>query len=151
MIRHLLYRSRQAYDFRNDDLLRLLLAARRHKGERGITGLLLYRDGVFMQLLEGARDEVERLYASSAADPRHRDVDVLHSAEDEARLMPGWHMAYAQAPRLDGADVFAGLVNDGGALRLLGASLGHSGITAAMQAFLGAGAGVPGPAGRALQ
>lgn len=140
MIRRLLYRSRQSYEFGTDDLLRLLLSARRYNGDHGITGLLLYRDGVFMQLLEGAAAEIDGLYARIAADPRHRDIDMLQAADEAERMMPGWQMAYAQAPQLDGEDVFAGLVTDAGALRLLArAAAGSSAIATTMNRFLARG------------
>ncbi|TDK24422.1 BLUF domain-containing protein [Luteimonas aestuarii] len=143
MIRRLLYRSRQAYEFGTDDLLRLLLAARRYNGAQGVTGLLLFREGLFMQLLEGARTDVEMLYARIAQDPRHREVEMLQIADGVERMMPGWQMGYAQAPQIDGKDVFSGLVTDAGALQLLArAGDRSSGIAATMRGFL-AGEGAP--------
>lgn len=151
VIRRLLYRSRQAYEFGTDDLLRLLLAARRYNGDHGITGLLLFRDGVFMQLLEGAAADIEGLYARIAEDPRHQDVDMLQAADGVERMLPGWQMAYAQAPQMDGEDVFAGLVSDVGALQLLArAERGCSGIAATMSGFL-AGDGTPPATGMATR
>lgn len=147
MIRRLLYRSRQAYAFGADDLLRLLLAARRHNGDSGITGMLLFREGDFMQLLEGTVADVDALYARIAEDPRHRDLDMLQATDAAERMMPGWRMAYAQVPRLDGEDVFAGLVSDADALQLLARAGDTDAVAATMQNFLSASARPAGAAG----
>jgi hypothetical protein len=57
-----------------------------------ITGLLLYKFGIFMQYLEGPTAAVEELLARIAHDSRHHSLVILHQGECNARLFPYWGM-----------------------------------------------------------
>ena len=109
MIHQLVYTSRETYPLRAEGLIRLLLSARERNRHADVTGVLLYRDGWFMQLLEGSPADVRGLYARIADDPRHGEVDLLLARACNARLMHGWRMGYADAPTSDGRDAFEGL------------------------------------------
>lgn len=75
--------------------LQELLEQSREKNARlGITGLLLYKEGSFMQIIEGQREHVEDLYDSIRVDSRHRDVITLVSGPLEERRFPDWSMAF---------------------------------------------------------
>jgi len=94
MLVRLLYASRacQAID---EALLRSILErSQLHNLEHGITGILCtYPEGdVFLQVLEGARGEVNALYANIVRDRRHRDVTLLHYAEIQERRFGSWRM-----------------------------------------------------------
>lgn len=119
MIHQLLYTSRETYPLRADDLIRLLLSSRERNRRADVTGVLLYRGGWFMQLLEGSEAEVRALCAHIADDPRHADVERLLWRPCDARLMQGWSMGYADAPTADGRDAFEGLRSERGVLALL--------------------------------
>ncbi len=122
-MRQLLYRSREAYALEPADMIRLLLDARAHNRGDRITGLLLYRDGAFMQLLEGEPARVDATYRRIHDDPRHVDIALLVDRVAHAPLMPGWNMGYAQAPvSADGRSVFGGLRTEPEALVLLAAA-----------------------------
>lgn len=143
MIRQLLYRSGQLYEFTVPDMVRLLLQARTYNARHGIGGMLLSRDGLFMQLLEGPAAAVDALYARIASDPRHCEVRLMVRAERTASLLPGWRMAWSEAP-LDGeAPVFQGLETDTRALALLESARSDR-VAAAMRDFLH---GAPVPSG----
>ncbi|MCD9006074.1 BLUF domain-containing protein [Luteimonas sp. XNQY3] len=142
MIRQLLYRSGQLYEFTVPDMVRLLLQSRTFNARHGIGGMLLLRDGLFMQLLEGPAAAVDALYARIASDPRHCEVRLMVRAERTAPLLPGWRMGWSEAP-LDGeAPVFHGLETDTRALALLESARSDR-VAAAMRDFLH-GAPVPG-------
>ncbi len=115
----LLYRSAQAYEMETADLMKLLFDARSYNRENGITGLLLHHDGEFMQLLEGNRDEVSRIYRKIAEDSRHRDVVVEIDAEASCRSFPAWQMGYAEAPEMDGHPALAGAGSERDAVAML--------------------------------
>ncbi|WP_101927423.1 MULTISPECIES: BLUF domain-containing protein [Luteimonas] len=120
MIRQLLYRSAQLYEFTAADMRRLLQDARADNAAQDVTGVLAYRDGTFLQLLEGAPDVVDALYARVAGDRRHCDVRLLSRGTRATRLLPGWAMAYAEAPGDDDdLPAFEGLAPDAPALGLL--------------------------------
>lgn len=73
----------------------------RHNDARGITGVLLYRSGRFIQLLEGPAHEVDTLYESIMGDPRHTDVTLLVRRPCETRSACAWSMGVLN---LDGID-----------------------------------------------
>ncbi len=66
----------------------LLAVSRRNNAERGITGLMLYHDGSFLQVIEGPKAQVQALYARIAADPRHCQVIEMVSGPAESRAFP---------------------------------------------------------------
>jgi Sensors of blue-light using FAD len=72
----------------------ILLAARAANPQHDIGGVLLQGQGLYLQILEGERRAVNRLYALIVADPRHQDVELLHLEEVTARRFAGWSMAH---------------------------------------------------------
>jgi hypothetical protein len=90
----LVYVSRAAAWVTRQDLLELMETSRAANARTGITGLLLYSDGGFLQLLEGPRGAVESLYASIRVDERHDDVTLARTREQREREFPDWSMAF---------------------------------------------------------
>jgi hypothetical protein len=90
----LLYVSSAVKAFSKDELVELLATARDNNARLGITGLLLYKDGNFMQMLEGEPEKVGALADKIAADPRHRGLAVLYKAPIEERQFPDWAMGF---------------------------------------------------------
>ena len=76
------------------DLLALLAKAREKNHRLGITGLLLYKDGDFIQLLEGDRPAVRAVFDAIKADPRHSGVIELLEGEAHGRLFADWSMGF---------------------------------------------------------
>ena len=70
-----------------------------------VTGILLYFDLVFFQVLEGPREVLESLFEKIVEDPRHRDVTLQVSEPIASRLFPDWSMSYR---KLDGSIVRSG-------------------------------------------
>ena len=68
----------------------------------GVTGLLLYVSGNFIQLLEGDRADVEATRRRIAADPRHRGIITLLESECEAREFPDWSMGFHRVNEMEG-------------------------------------------------
>ena len=60
----------------------------------GVTGILLYKDGNFMQVLEGEKEVVMKVAATIEADGRHKGVIVLLQGEREQRDFPDWSMGF---------------------------------------------------------
>jgi hypothetical protein len=89
----LLYRSRATTPPTEADLQHLLDHARKWNAEAGITGLLLYSDGRYVQVLEGPKDEVRAVYARIRRDPRHTQVVTLSEGLGPSRRFPKWRMA----------------------------------------------------------
>lgn len=66
--------------------------AKSHNPAHGISGVLCYTGNVFMQVLEGGRDAVSRLFADITRDPRHRDVTLIEFTEITERQFANWTM-----------------------------------------------------------
>jgi Sensors of blue-light using FAD len=82
--------------------LREMLATCRVNNERdGITGMLLYKDGNFMQALEGEESQVRALLQRITADLRHRGLVVIDSGPTAAREFGAWSMAFTDISARD--------------------------------------------------
>lgn len=74
------------------DLESILDACQRNNPLRCISGMLLFDNGHFLQLLEGDRGAVSDCFLRIAKDTRHRDVQLLICGPIEARLFTRWSM-----------------------------------------------------------
>ena len=94
-----LYCSRNCIDGRPEQQLQevqsILASSRKNNGADGITGALLFSQGMFAQVLEGPLEQVERTFERIQGDMRHADVTVLEAGFVEARDFPEWSMAFA--------------------------------------------------------
>jgi hypothetical protein len=98
----LLYLSTASQWFGESDLRDLLAQTRTYNREHQVTGLLLYGQGHFMQLLEGERSVIVALYARILRDPRHHQVTTLVQQACSERCFPAWAMAFdSLAPPID--------------------------------------------------
>lgn len=82
------------------DLHPILATARAFNAANEITGMLLYRQQVFVQLLEGPEDIVRELYGRISEDERHRNVETLADNEIARRRFGHWSMAFRVFDRL---------------------------------------------------
>ncbi|SEB28928.1 BLUF domain-containing protein [Microbacterium hydrocarbonoxydans] len=94
----LVYSSSATHPFGDDQLAELLSVSRSRNSARDITGMLLYRRGEFVQILEGARSDVESLMATIGRDPRHRDIRVLLEEPLHERRFAEWTMGTSRSP-----------------------------------------------------
>jgi len=81
--------------FSDPELTELLAVARAKNGRLGVTGMLLYHQGSFLQALEGDPHVVENLYAHIGKDKRHHRVVALLRREVAARFFDQWEMGFA--------------------------------------------------------
>jgi len=78
-----------------EELLDLLRVARAKNKKNKITGMLLYCQGTFMQVLEGEKSSVELIYQTIELDARHKNIIKLASGTTKKRNFPDWSMAFA--------------------------------------------------------
>ena len=98
MLYTFVYCSRATEGVDDAEVDRIVEAAQRRNIARGITGVLVFGNGVFFQLLEGPAVEVQKLIANLHCDPRHCDVVSLDwSEERRERLYPNWEMERVEA------------------------------------------------------
>ena len=95
MFYSLAYESQASVPLTAPDLLDLLARSRAHNAEAGVTGILLYRHGTFLQVLEGPHAQVDALYATIARDSRHHDVKTVLVEDRAGRRFPDWTMGFA--------------------------------------------------------
>jgi hypothetical protein len=92
MLVRCLYASRPTKPVQADLLDRILEQSRRNNPPRGITGLLCFTSDVFVQVIEGGRDEVCDLYNAIVCDRRHGHIRLLSYEEIGERRFSGWTM-----------------------------------------------------------
>ena len=100
MLVRLLYASR-AIDLSAEAIDAILSQSRQHNPECGITGILCYGGGIFLQAIEGGRMAVSELYGHIQKDPRHKDVVLLHYEEIAERRFGGWTMGQVNTSRIN--------------------------------------------------
>ncbi|MBS0338756.1 MAG: BLUF domain-containing protein [Proteobacteria bacterium] len=103
-------------EFPEAELEHILIGARRTNAELGITGVLLYCRGEFVQLLEGPREAVEHVYHDIIVrDRRHRGVTLDWEQAVARRSFAGWSMGFARTgdPAAPGAAAMEGYLAGG--------------------------------------
>ncbi len=101
MLVNLLYVSRAVGPQTTTVASSILTTARSHNPLHGITGVLFQGQGMYMQVLEGERSAVNRLYARILADKRHTDAEILFMKEIAGRRFKKWSMAHVLLSDLD--------------------------------------------------
>lgn len=96
MVTQLIYMS-QPFGYDSATLSSILATARRNNPQHAITGALICRQDIYLQLLEGPAQAIDSLYQSILTDNRHMDVTLLSRAEVEARMFPDWAMLHDPA------------------------------------------------------
>jgi hypothetical protein len=94
VISYIVYSSSASQAFTKPDLQALLQEIRERNTEFGVTGMLLYKDGNFMQALEGEQEVLSRLVSVIEHDSRHRGFLVLLRGTSQQRLFPDWSMGF---------------------------------------------------------
>jgi hypothetical protein len=100
MLVRLLYASRAA-DTSPDAIEAIVSQSREHNPASGITGVLCYGGGIFLQAIEGGRNEVSDLFGHIQKDPRHKDVVLLQFEEILERRFGGWSMGQVNLTKLN--------------------------------------------------
>lgn len=96
-----------------EELVTILDTARTNNKELDVTGMLLYRDGFFIQALEGEQDIVEPLFAKISQDERHKNILTVYQNSIQERSFSDWSMGFN---RLEDSDLeelegFNGMLN----------------------------------------
>ena len=101
MLVRLLYVSRAVNKDSGKAIESILESSRVHNVNRGITGVLCYGGGVFLQAIEGGRKAVNELFSHIVVDERHTDVVLLHYEEISERRFGGWTMGQVNLSKLN--------------------------------------------------
>jgi hypothetical protein len=90
----LCYISRSTKALTTSDLTGLLRKWRSKNQQLDVTGLLIYDNGVIIQLLEGPLPAVIDLFSAVSRDPRHSDAKILFQTTEDERMFPEWPMGF---------------------------------------------------------
>jgi len=93
-IMQLVYSSSAGREFSVEEIRKVLAIAREHNAKRDITGMLVYHDGTFIQVLEGEPYAVLSLFQRIEKDSRHRNVSLLLKRMHDRRAFGEWQMGY---------------------------------------------------------
>ena len=105
MLVRLLYVSKAVNNDANSHTEAILASSRAHNVSNGITGILCYGGGIFLQVIEGGRAQVNELYNSLVQDKRHKEVVLLHYEEITQRRFSGWTMGQVNLAKLNASIV----------------------------------------------
>lgn len=91
---YLIYISSAVKSFTEEDLIEVLKKSRENNTRLGITGMLLFKDGNFLQVLEGEESGVMKLYDTIARDSRHHGLSILDQGPLAQRQFADWSMGF---------------------------------------------------------
>lgn len=96
---HCVYASAATRDLDTEELKAILEAARKNNARLGLTGMLLYAEGSFFQVLEGPPEVVDALYATIEHDKRHAQVTLIIREPIPKRHFDSWTMGFYRVSR----------------------------------------------------
>ncbi len=98
---HIIYVSTAVEPMSKRDLMELLHTSRVNNKSNRVTGMLLYKNDFFIQVIEGDETRVTELMATIKNDTRHKNIDILREEYIQSREFPDWTMGFQN---LDAAD-----------------------------------------------
>ena len=101
MLIRLLYASRAAAPLTTSVVDSILEQSRKNNAPRGITGMLCFSEDIFLQVIEGGRDEVCELFNTIVRDPRNVGVRILSYEEIAERRFGGWTMGQVNIAKVN--------------------------------------------------
>ena len=94
-LHQIIYTSQASEQFNKRNLLDLLHTSRGYNTIDNISGLLMHRNGYFLQIIEGEQDVVENLFQRLSNDTRHKNIKMILNRTVESRLFSNWAMGCA--------------------------------------------------------
>lgn len=98
---HCIYASTAESGFNESDIPALLTNARVANEAKGITGMLLYIEGSFFQILEGDASAVDTVFRRISGDPRHSRITMIIREPISKRSFSDWTMGYSNVSALE--------------------------------------------------
>ena len=90
------YVSAASWNLLDEQVDRIVAEARRQNALNGVTGVLLYCDGNFMQYLEGEEDAVVATFARIRASESHYQINELMNQPILEREFGDWTMGFSR-------------------------------------------------------
>ena len=136
MLVRLIYASTATEGVGMNEFKGILKQSQINNTTRDLTGVLAFNSKIFLQGLEGSREQVNELYSRLLRDTRHHTVEVLEFAEIEEREWAQWSMGFAAQSadnralflKYSGQSVFNPYAMNGSAVKKLLGELGGKSI-----------------------
>lgn len=93
-VKQIIYTSKESRELNVSDLIDIMSSSVRNNSTYDITGFLIYKDGMFRQLIEGSPHVINILYDIICKDPRHTVLTKNLERYVEERTMPLWAMGF---------------------------------------------------------
>ena len=97
----LTYSSISRQGLKLEDFENILETAKEKNFVKNITGCLIYHNGYFVQILEGAKEDVVEIFEEIKNDNRHHTVQLLWDNDVDNRLFEEWNMAFYRPSDID--------------------------------------------------
>ncbi|MBX2945513.1 MAG: BLUF domain-containing protein [Cyclobacteriaceae bacterium] len=102
---HLVYTSHATNPLTPEELIQLLKESRLYNKQHHITGMLLYLNGKFIQILEGKKEDVTGVYANICRDKRHHRVITIMEGNSPSRIFHDWSMGFKMLSHSEFEDI----------------------------------------------
>lgn len=90
----LVYTSISTRKMSDEDLKKILEKSREKNQRINVTGMLLYLDPYFIQVLEGERETLDKIFKAISRDPRHCKVSIIYRQPIDRRYFSNWSMGF---------------------------------------------------------
>ena len=100
-LKYLVYVSKESRPLTSEDLEDILKASQQNNDAGEISGMLLYVEGRFFQVLEGPEKKVIDLYEKISQDSRHQDSTIVAQGDLDKRFFKGWNMRFNRVSNED--------------------------------------------------
>lgn len=94
MLSQLAYVSVQTNPLSRSDIQEILRKSIANNSLENITGMLIYYNGTFLQVLEGHDKKVMKLYQTLKLDKRHHNIEILYKKEIDTLVFSSWSMGF---------------------------------------------------------
>jgi hypothetical protein len=101
MFHQWIYVSSAQSEITRDELESILAVSRKNNPPLEVTGLLMFKSGLFVQILEGPHANVKALYKKIELDQRHSSVRLVWESSTSQRAFGDWAMAYRDYGELE--------------------------------------------------
>lgn len=96
---HIIYRSKKRRSLSQEKIQDILLTALSHNSAHHISGILIYDDTSFVQVIEGEKNEIYHLMERILVDPRHSNISILQRKQIVNREFLDWTMQAVFLPQ----------------------------------------------------
>jgi hypothetical protein len=102
---HIVYVSFSNKPLSEQEILDLLTEIREKNRKKMVTGLLLYNNQAFIQVIEGTEHSINSLFNNIKKDPRHGNIVKLLEEEIDARAFPDWSMGFSMISKKESDEI----------------------------------------------